>query len=267
MAIKLAAIDLDGTLLRDDMTVSDYTSAVVQGVAARGIRIVVATGRMFDSARAKARLLGLSDMPIICYTGAWAGMSESGTVLWKDGLSLETARAVLADGKASGWVIQSYIDDEIYIEKETALENEVRNYRAKAAKAIGEAFYRPDISPTRLIIIESDATKRGKIRDFLEEKYGDNCEMVHPGDMFLDIHKRGVSKAHALMHLSKDWHIAPSEMVSFGNTENDVSMLSLTGLSYAVGNAELPAKRAAKEVLALTNNEDAVAHRLEEMFL
>ena len=91
--------------------------------------------------------------------------------------------------------------------------------------------------------------------------------MVHPGDFFLDIHKRGVSKANALAHLAKVWGIEADEMISFGNTENDVSMLTFTGLSYAVGNAEAPAKKAAKEILARTNNEDAVAHQLEKMFL
>ena len=79
MELKLAAIDLDGTLLRDDMTISPYTKDVA-AEAAKRLRIVVATGRMFDSAREKARLLGLGDVPVICYTGAWTGLAESGRV-------------------------------------------------------------------------------------------------------------------------------------------------------------------------------------------
>lgn len=267
MAIKLAAIDLDGTLLRDDMTVSEYTREIVGRVAERGIRIVVATGRMFDSARAKAQLLGLPDMPVICYTGAWAGMSESGKLLWKDGLSKETAWKILADGKARGWLMQSYIDDDIFLAEESPLESMCRKFRAKQAKFIGDAFYTPAEGPTRIIIIEPDETKRDEMRAYLETKYGDDCEMVHPGDFFLDIHKRGVSKANALAHLAKVWGIEADEMVSFGNTENDVSMLTFTGMSYAVGNAEAPAKKAAKEILTRTNNEDAVAHQLEKLFL
>ncbi len=267
MAIRLAAIDLDGTLLRDDMTVSAYTRDVIGRVAARGIRIVAATGRMFDSARTKVKLLGLPDMPVICYTGAWCGMNESGRILWQDGLSLDTARAILAEGRAQGWVMQSYIDDEIFIEKETPLEILCRRFRSKSAHIIGDSFYRPEKSPTRLIIVEPSAKKREEIRAYLDSRYGEAAEMVYPGDIFLDIHKRGISKAAALSRLGAEWNIDLSEMVSFGNTENDVSMLSATGLSFAVANAEPAAKEATQFVLPLTNEEDAVAHKLEELFL
>ena len=49
--IKLVAIDLDDTLLRDDISISDYTKEVLQKVKAQGVRIVIATGRMFKAAR------------------------------------------------------------------------------------------------------------------------------------------------------------------------------------------------------------------------
>ncbi len=267
MAIRLAAIDLDGTLLHDDMRVSAYTKEIIGLVAARGIRIVAATGRMFDSARTKVKLLRLPDVPVICYTGAWCGMSESGKILWQDGLSLDTACAILAEGRAQGWVMQSYIDDEIFIEKETPLEILCRRFRAKPARMIGDSFYRPEKSPTRLIIVEPSAKKREEIRAYLDSRYGEAAEMVYPGDIFLDIHKRGISKAAALSRLSAEWNIDLSEIVSFGNTENDVSMLSATSLSFAVANAEPAAKEAARFVLPLTNEEDAVAHKLEELFL
>lgn len=52
MHIRLIAVDLDGTLLHDDMTISEYSRNVIRR-AAEKVRIVVATGRMFDSAREK----------------------------------------------------------------------------------------------------------------------------------------------------------------------------------------------------------------------
>ena len=51
MLIRLIAIDLDGTLLHDDMTISDYSRKVIRKAMERGYEIVVATGRMWDSAR------------------------------------------------------------------------------------------------------------------------------------------------------------------------------------------------------------------------
>ena len=61
MKIKMAAIDLDGTLLHDDMSLSDFSKDIIRKAEHRGIHIVLATGRMFDAARPKAEELGLSD--------------------------------------------------------------------------------------------------------------------------------------------------------------------------------------------------------------
>ena len=51
MKIKMAAIDLDGTLLHDDMSISEYSRQVIRRASGAGYRIVVATGRMWDSAQ------------------------------------------------------------------------------------------------------------------------------------------------------------------------------------------------------------------------
>ena len=236
MELKLAAIDLDGTLLRDDMTISPYTKDVA-AEAAKRLRIVVATGRMFDSAREKARLLGLGDVPVICYTGAWTGLAESGRVLEREGLSTELAAAILEEGRKHGWLIQSYINDEVCLPEPSEKEWQSQKYRTKKPVYLGEAFYHPSVPPTRLIIVEPDQEKKEAIRRYLTERFGGEAEMVYPG-------------------------IRPEEMVSFGNTENDASMLRLTGLSYAVTNAEPEAKAAARVTLPRTNNEDAVAHQL-----
>ncbi len=264
MKIRLAAIDLDGTLLRDDMTISDFSKAVIRK-AAEQVKIVVATGRMFDSAREKAWLLGLGDVPVICYTGAWIGLAESGRILCREGIPLCTAEEILRDGREKGWLIQSYIDDKICLPAPSEAEERCRKYRSKAAVYLGDRFYHPAKEPTRLIVVEEDEAAREAIRIFLEAHYGDIVEMVHPGDMFLDIHKKGVSKASALRRLGSRWGIVPEEMVSFGNTENDASMLAMTGLSYAVANAEPEAKAAAKEILPLTNNEDGPARQLARL--
>lgn len=264
MKWKLAAIDLDGTLLHDDMTISAYSRDVIRQ-AAQQMRIVVATGRMFDSARQKTQLLGLGDVPVICYTGAWVGLAESGTVLRKEGIPAETAAQILQDGRTFGWLIQSYIEDAICLPAPSEAEACCRKYRSKEAVYLGEAFYHPETDPTRLIVVEPDARKREAIRAYLQNHYGDVVEMVHPGDFFLDIHKKGVSKGAALRALGRRWGVAPEEMISFGNTENDASMLRVTGWSCAVANAEPEAKAAAKEVLPLTNEEDGPARRLAEL--
>ena len=71
--IRLVALDIDGTLLDpgvhvDDLPGSDITEAVRQ-LAARGIKAVLASGRMFPGTASVGRHLGL-DGPLICQQGA-----------------------------------------------------------------------------------------------------------------------------------------------------------------------------------------------------
>ena len=64
--VKMIAIDLDDTLLHDDISLSDYTKDILRKVMERNIRIVIATGRMFQAARQWGQAIGLGDVPLIC---------------------------------------------------------------------------------------------------------------------------------------------------------------------------------------------------------
>jgi HAD superfamily hydrolase (TIGR01484 family) len=70
MSIRMIAIDLDGTLLHDDMTISSYSRDVIKKASEEGFKGVIATGRMWNSARKKMEVLELGNVPVVCYTGA-----------------------------------------------------------------------------------------------------------------------------------------------------------------------------------------------------
>ena len=79
----------------------------------------------------------------------------------------------------------------------------------------------------------------------------------------MDVHKKGVSKGTALQKLCNIWDISLSEVIAFGNTENDVSMLKMAGISYAVKNADEYARSAAGNICD-SNENDGVAKVLAE---
>lgn len=262
MKIKMAAIDLDGTLLHDDMSISDYTKDIVRQAERKGIRIVLATGRMFDSAQPKAEELGLADAPLICYTGAWIMMSRSGKPLFRDGIDISVAERILSIAKAKGWLVHTFYDDQIYLPMPSETEAKYKKYRAKAVQYLGEDFYRPVKKPTRLIFADESESVRKEIRRVIEAQFSSEVEVVFPGDDFVDVHRKGVSKGTALQKLCEMWNIAPAEIIAFGNTENDVSMLELAGVSYAVENADEAARLAAQHICE-SNENDGVAKVLE----
>jgi len=95
---------------------------------------------------------------------------------------------------------------------------------------------------------------------------GDPVTLVRSQRDFLEITAPNVSKGRALAQLALDNNLSLENIVSFGNAENDISMLSETGYSVAVSNATEHVKSVANEVCG-HHNEDGVAHWIEKNLL
>lgn len=264
MSIRMIAIDLDGTLLHDDMTISDYSREVIQKAMKKGYRIVVATGRMWDSAKSKVALLHLGNVPVICYTGAWIMWSETGEPILQDGLPADLASRVMLAAKKRGWDATAFWDNHIYMEKPNGTEAKYQKYRTQKPQYLGDDFYHPPMTVTRVVFADAREEERRRIRAFLENRFGEEITVVYPGDDFVDVHRKGIDKASALSFLAEKEGVRPEEIMAFGNTENDVSMLRYAGVSYAVANADAIAKEAAGHICA-SNEEDGVAKVLEAL--
>jgi HAD superfamily hydrolase (TIGR01484 family) len=116
---KLIAVDMDDTLLDNSIQISPRTREVLQKSVAQGVKVTIATGRMYCSALPFARQLGLN-VPLITYNGALIKNSLSGEILLHHPVDSNLALEVLAFFKAHDWYIQSYVDDVLYVDKNTA---------------------------------------------------------------------------------------------------------------------------------------------------
>ena len=266
MSIRMIAIDLDGTLLHDDMSISDYSRHVIQRALQKGYFIVVATGRMWDSAKEKVDLLHLGNVPVVCYTGAWIMMSETGEPLLQDGIDAKLSGAIFRGAKEKGWDATGFWDGHIYMDAPNGREEKYQKYRTQKPIYLGESFYHPQKRVTRIVFADPTQEGRDRIRTWLEDSFDDQIDVVYPGDDFVDIHKKGINKASAISFLAQKYHIQREEMMAFGNTENDVPMLQLAGKSYAVANGDEVAKKAATSICE-SNEEDGVAKTIERELL
>ncbi|MDO4537619.1 MAG: HAD-IIB family hydrolase, partial [Coriobacteriales bacterium] len=91
-----------------------------------------------------------------------------------------------------------------------------------------------------------------------------HIDVVGSGDGYFDVVCPGVSKASGLRYLLDRWHIAPEECIAFGDSDNDLAMLDLVGVSYAMANAPENV-RAAADKIAPPCTEDGVLQVLEEL--
>ena len=255
--MKLLAIDLDDTLLRDDNTVSDYTKDVLKQAQEKGIEVLIATGRMYQTAYPVAHCLGLGDVPMVLYSGGVIQRVESKELIWERAIPPEVAHKVLAIAKKHKIYIQSYIDDELLVHSETDFSRLYEEITGAKAMYVGDAIYEPQKGPNKLLVVE-EPERMAEVIEILSKEVGDMVDLVRSKVNFLEIVAPYVSKGEALAFMGERLGIGLEDMVSFGNSENDISMLQATGHSVAVGNAEDHVKAIAKEVCD-TNENDGVA--------
>ena len=117
MSYRLIAMDLDDTLLTDDLTVSEPTRQAMAEAIAQGVHLTIATGRMFDSAQKIARQVGLN-VPIITYQGSLIKNLMDEQVLYERSVPVGVASRLYAYCVANGLHLQSYVGDKLYAPEE-----------------------------------------------------------------------------------------------------------------------------------------------------
>lgn len=264
--IDLIAIDLDDTLLRDDISISDYTKDVLHRAKPSGVAVVIATGRMFQAARPWGMALGLSDVPMIVYTGSMVARCQSGEVLGLEPMDIGTAQEILDVGREHGWYMQTYIDDELYVPERNERTRAYEKACGVTARVLGDDFWTLRKAPLKVLIYEDDPAVMAEAERVTIPLFESRAGHVRSSSHFLEWNRKGASKGRALTRLCAERGIALSRVMTFGNSENDVSMLSLTPWSFAVANAAPEAKAAARYETA-SNNEDGVAKAVAKYVL
>lgn len=259
--IKLLAIDLDDTLLRDDNTISDYTRDVLQKAQQEGIHIVIATGRMYQTAKPVGVKLGIGDLPMILFSGGLIQRIESGEIIWQRVIAPAVAKEILALAKEHNWYVQSYVDDVLLVHHETEDSKLYERHTGAKAVFVGDDLYTTAQGPNKLLFI-NDAETLATISQILKDKFSDQLEIVRSKVNYLEINGTNSTKGNALSQMVNELGLTKEQVVAFGNSENDVPMLEYAGTAVAVANAEPPVKALADEVCA-SNEDDGVARWIE----
>lgn len=263
---RLLALDLDGSMLTPDNRIAPATGEAILAAAAQGIRITIATGRMFSSAAVFASRLGL-DIPLITYNGALVRTSGSGETLHHTPMPTGPAREVLHYFRERRWPIYSFIDDRLYVEEIT---DEVRTYGSIAFTepiAIGGALYHPERAPTKLLApAESVPGGMNHLSGSVKARFDGRLMVAVSTPRYLDICHPQVNKGRALQFVAHRYGIPPREIAAIGDSENDIAMFRKAGLRIAMGNAREQVKDAADHVTS-SNRDDGMAHAIRSYIL
>ncbi len=257
---QLIALDVDGTLLRDDHSLSECNRSTIREAAQRGAEIVLCTGRGTDSALPVLEELGLEGT-LITHNGAVIVESHTREVIAEEGFEAEEIQPLIQHARDNG----------IHFDVCTAFELRVEALNAEV-NAMYEKYL---VSPREVADVLAVSGRLVKLTAFGTIAQMDQVEqewqaflpeaitLIRSGDFFVDVMRRGVSKGAALRKLSAIKGIPRERMMAIGNYFNDVAMLEEAGLGIAVDNSPDGVKKAADQVTA-SNNDDGVHHAIQQ---
>ena len=246
MARSLVAIDLDGTMLSRDGSMSAAVSQAVRDVADAGVDVVIATGRAIGSTMPIVGNLGLNHGFVICSNGAVTLQLDPAE---PDGYRI--LEIVTFDpGPALEMLRGSWHDAEVAVE-EIGVGFKVSG-PFPDGELMGEVRVVPwaelSSSPATRVTFRSPT---GTAEDFLDlvERIGLHSVNYAVGfTAWLDINPEGVSKASALELVRRRLSVEPLHTTAVGDQRNDVEMLRWAARGVAMGNAPDEVKAAADEV-------------------
>ncbi|HYE14216.1 MAG TPA: Cof-type HAD-IIB family hydrolase [Pyrinomonadaceae bacterium] len=285
MGIRLIALDLDGTLLNSRGELSERNRAAVAAARGAGAEVALVTGRRFRDARPLALELGL-DVPVIAHNGALTKHARTLETVAVSLMPAESARAVVALGRAHG--ADALVSDDhegagllLYdqiSEGNTALAKYIAWSRRVVGDEAATAVRRVpslegylDHDPVHVTFSGGCAAMR-RLADEMGRELGGAVKLLltlYPRADFalLDVLHPNASKGAGLAAVAAEMGLGREEVMAVGDNFNDVEMLEYAGTGVLMGNAEPPLRERAGFHLTAANDEDGVAQAIEKFVL
>ena len=261
---RLAAIDLDGTLLRSDATLSERSRRALARARETGIRILLVTARSPRSVREIARDANLGGLAI-CGNGAMLYDLDADRIVRHAPLEAAVVHRVVRElreripGIAFGWDVELRFGSEAGYE---AQRDTARWPRPDDAFPICDALAWQE--PITKLLARLPGADLEEVLEIAREICAEDAAVTLTGDSFVEVMAAGVAKEAALAEVAAQLGVAQQEVIAFGDQVTDAGMLRWAGLGVAVANAHRSALEAADELTG-ANDDDGVAMVLERL--
>jgi len=256
----LLAVDMDGTLLRDDKTIAEVDAAAIRAAAARGVAVTIATGRLTTGALPTARALGLS-VPLICADGGLLIDCATGAALERRSIPTAHARAALSLMQGHGLVPFVFLADAIHCDGTGERYRAVVDTWSQQIVVHGdlgaaEAWQGPDGVAVTAGVGPRQAVERAA--QDLQRDHGDALDTVHfaMGGLTrwaVRSLPRGCDKGQMLAVLAQRLDVPRERVAAVGDWFNDLGMFAYAGRSFAMGQAPDVVHQAATDRMRATS--------------
>ena len=269
MKYKLIVLDVDGTLITEEQTISARTRATLLKVQQMGLRVVLATGRPTHGVMPLARALELDKNGgfVLSYNGAQIIHMPTDERVFERRIDPEFMAYLERGARKRGFTIFTYREDRIltsdasnpHVQREAEL-NKMR------VEEVADFAAAVDFEPCKVMLVSDDQAALLALEEHWRRRLAGTLDVLRSEDYFLEVVPESVDKANTLSVLLEKEGIDRADVLAIGNGVRDVPMLQLVGLGVAMGNAQDSVKACA-DVVTLTNAEDGVAVALEKAIL
>jgi Cof subfamily protein (haloacid dehalogenase superfamily) len=264
-AYRLAAVDLDGTLLGPDKKVSEENAAAVRRLNENGAKVIIASGRRHQNSIRFQRQLGLNG-PIIACQGGLIRDGESGNVIEAHFLSQTVSKETIKEGANAGVRVIYYHLDHLYVAERDNEWIELYESRVDEKTEALPDLDRLDGRRALKIVWYGDPLVLGSVRPRMEEQFREKVDLLSTEKENLEFMPRGINKATALAKVAANFGVRAEEVLAFGDGENDVQMLSWAGAGVAMRHGHSTAIAAARFVSPEGRPETAFAAAVNALF-
>ncbi|PWJ70403.1 hypothetical protein B0O40_0237 [Ruminococcaceae bacterium R-25] len=264
----LFVTDLDGTLMRSDLTISDFSVKTINRLVEQGISFTYATARSIVSARTITSELKL-DLPVITRNGAVLAENNTGNIFEKALFTkreVELLKELLTELPKAGFVSCYFGDDMIKTFADTwhteGLQGYLDYYKDDPATVIVPDINGMFTGDPGYVTLIGDKDEIEPIYKIASEYTGWECifqKDIYRDEFWLEICPQNCTKAKSILKLKEEYGF--DKLVVFGDSVNDLPMFKIADESYAVANAIDELKAQATKVIG-SNEEDAVARFL-----
>lgn len=253
---KLAAIDIDQTLVGPDKRIGKANAEAVRRLIARDCRVVLASGRRHDNMLSFHRELGLEGF-IISTQGAVVRHAFNNHVLHQAHLAARDVAELIREGVRRGTTVMHWSRRGVVANEQTIW---VRRYVEDCRDPV--AVVEPRAMSDRRaekIVWSAEPAAIASMLPAVRDRYGRRFEVTLTEDYSIEFTSPEATKGAGVAAVARHYGIAAEQVMAFGDGHNDVSMLAWAGLGVAMSHARPAAKTAAKLTAPAGDPESSLA--------
>lgn len=268
--IRLIALDIDGTIIDDGLTIGSRTRAAIRAAMDRDVAVSLVTGRMVSSAMRFARELGLTG-PVVGYQGGLirampeVGSKRLGRLLMHTPLSAEVAREIVHWSRAQGMDPHVNHLERFILRADDPRADDYSSFMGAQAELV------PDLvaairHPVTKVLAVGEPPQPVEVAPLARAYFAGRADVTISHPRFLEFVAPGVSKGRAVRWLSRRLGVPLAATLAVGDQWNDFEMLDEVGHGAAMPTAPSAVREVAR-YLARPVTEEGVATLIEQLVL